>query len=258
MMSHSSSHPCAWCDVSKENLKGKGKFRTISSLMNLFWDFFDSKGNKKNAKNYGNVIHPPILSDNIEDETPVISVLPPPELHLLIGPVNKIYSEMEKVWPESQLWLKACNVKKEAYHGGTFAGDESRKLLTSVSKLQVLNPPKQCKKFINVFTSLNKVVTSCYGSNLSTDFNENIKEFQGNYSLLGISVTPKVHAVMYHISEFCMMTQRGLGAWSEQCGESVHHDFNETWQRFKVNDVERSIYADNLLKCVILYNSQHV
>ena len=80
-MSHSSSHPCTWCDVSKENLKVKGKSRTISSLMNLFWDFFDSKVNKKDAKNYGNVIHHPILSDNIEDETPVISVLPPPELH---------------------------------------------------------------------------------------------------------------------------------------------------------------------------------
>ena len=89
-------------------------------------------------------------------------------------------------------------MKKEDYHGGTFAGNESRKLLTSVSKLKVLNPSKQCEKFINVFTSLNKVVTTCYGSNLSADFNENINEFQKHYSLSGISVTPKVHAVMYH------------------------------------------------------------
>ena len=91
MMSHSSCHPCSWCEVSKEDLHQKGKQRTISSLMNLFWDFFDSRSDKKEAKNFGNVIHPPILSDNDSNHTPVISLLPPPELHLLMGPVNTMY-----------------------------------------------------------------------------------------------------------------------------------------------------------------------
>ena len=55
---------------------------------------------------------------------------------------------------------------------------------------------------------------------------------------LNISVTPKIHAVMYHIAEFCQMTGRGLDPWNEQAGESVHHDFNETWKRFQVNDIK--------------------
>ena len=41
--------------------------------------------------------------------------------------------------------------------------------------------------------------------------------------MLGITVTPKAHAVMPHAGEFCTMTGRGLGRWDEQCGESVHH-----------------------------------
>ena len=97
MMSHSFSHPCSWCDITKENLNKKGASRTISNLMKLFWDFFDSRSEKKDAKNFGNVIHPPILSNDDSNESLVITLLPPPELHLLIGPVNKMYSEMEKV-----------------------------------------------------------------------------------------------------------------------------------------------------------------
>ena len=70
---------------------------------------------------------------------------------------------------------------------------------------------------------------------------------------LGITVTPKVHTVMYHVAEFCIMTGRGLGPWSEQTGESVHHDFKETGMRNNVNDIERQ-----LLKAVSIYNSQHL
>ena len=50
MMNHSSCHPCAWCDIIKENLHKKRVARTISSLMNLFWDLFDSKQEKKMPK----------------------------------------------------------------------------------------------------------------------------------------------------------------------------------------------------------------
>ena len=50
MMSHSSSHPCCWCDTHKSNLKNKGNQRTITSLMALFWHFFDARADKKDAK----------------------------------------------------------------------------------------------------------------------------------------------------------------------------------------------------------------
>ena len=228
MMSNSSCHPCAWCDVTKEKLSKKGKSRSISSLMNLFWNWFDSRSDKKDAKKFGNVIHPPILSDHDSNDTPVITILPPPELHLLMGPVNKMYTELENAWPQSELWLEACNIKKEEYHGGTFAGNESRKLLKNVNRLEALSPPGNIEKFITAFKSFNEVVSSCYGQDLKVDFLKKINTFARDYMALKINVTPKVHAVMHHVGEFCSMTGRGLAPWSEQAGESVHHDFNET------------------------------
>ena len=245
LMSHSSCHPCAWCDFDKDNLHKVGKQRTIASLMKLFWDFFDSQKDKKDAKNFGNVIHPPIICDDIENDTPVISLIPPPELHLLMGPVNKLYNSLENQWPESEAWLKACNVKKEAYHGRQFAGNESRKLLKNVHQLEALNPPTSIEKFIKAFKSFNAVVEACYGKDLHPDFERRIAVFAMDYLKLGISVTPKVHAVFFHVTEFCLMTGQGLGPWSEQTGESVHHDFKQIWKNYKVNNIERR--TSNLL-----------
>ena len=59
-------------------------------------------------KNYGNAIHPNMFatSDNIDESTLVLRLVPPPELHLLIGPVNTIYDELSKVWPDCEEWIK--------------------------------------------------------------------------------------------------------------------------------------------------------
>ena len=197
-------------------------------------------------------------NDDDANDTPVLNILPPPELHLMIGVVNKMYAEMEKIWLKSEQWLDSCNVKKEAYHGGTFAVNESRKLLKNVNRLEVLSPPSQCENYVVAFKSFNEVVASCYGKELRPDFLDKIRIFTRDYMRLGISVTPKVHAVMYHVGEFCALTGMGLAPWSEQTGESVHHDFNETWKKFKVNNVQRPIYAAQLLKAVCMYNSQHI
>ena len=51
--------------------------------------------------------------------------------------------------------------------------------------------------------------------------------FSQLYRELGITVTPKVHMVEQHITEFMGLKGEaaGLGFYSEQAIESVHHDF---------------------------------
>ena len=49
-----------WCDIDKGNLGNLGISRTVSSMMNLFWDYFEAKADKSKAKDFGNVIHRPI------------------------------------------------------------------------------------------------------------------------------------------------------------------------------------------------------
>ena len=192
MMNHNSCHLCAGCDITKNAIHKKGNQRTISSLMNLFWDFFESRNEKLEGNKFGNVILPNLLCGNIDNETPVIFLLPPPELNFLIGHVNKI-AAFESLSSDSKNWLKLCNFKKGECHGSGFAGNERRNLLKSTDRLEALSPPSSCTKFINAFKSFNQPVSSHYGSELYPEFEDKIATFAKDYMKLGISVTPKYY-----------------------------------------------------------------
>ena len=66
---------------------------------------------------------------------------------------------------------------------------------------------------------------------VKSDYRVAIKEFEASYKLLGISVTPKVHAVLDHIEDFFVRQNDGLGLGhhSEQASEAVHKDFTKLW-----------------------------
>ena len=174
--------------------------------------------------------------------------------------MNTLYDGLEKVWPQSQDWLKACNVRKTEYHGGSFEGNDSRALLKKVNRLEELYPANNLKaqKYSVAFNALNEVVGACYGFDLHPDFEGKIKKFTEAYLELKISVTPKIHAVMHHVSEFCRLTGRGLGPWSEQTGEAIHHDFKQRWKRFTIKDTQCENYGKHILQAVSTYNSQHL
>lgn len=257
LMPHTSMHPCSWCDVNRYNLHKKGNNRTIASLRDKYWNFEQAGVDRNKAKEFGNVVNYPIVNVD-EANTLVLSIIPPPELHLLTGTVTTIFNSMKKLWPESDKWLKESQVLMEAMHGGCFTGNDARKLLNNVKKLDELNPPDSCIPYFNAFESFSKVVHSCFGSDLLPDFSTKIDEFYTSYLNLGISVTPKVHAVMHHIKDFCNNTGKGLGPWSEQTSESVHHDFCQTWEKYKIRRSDHPNYGKKLLDAVRFYNSQHL
>lgn len=258
LQSHSSTHPCCWCNITKGNLENKGTPRTIANLMDLFWAYFDARAKKQDAKDYGNVIHPNVfVTGDIDENTLIILLVPPPELHLLIGPVNVLYDELSKVWPQCKQWIEQLHVKREDYHGGSFNGNDSRKLLKNIAMLEQI-APENVSGFVETFKAFNKVVDSCYGKELLPDYKVQIFEFKQCYKKLKIGVTPKVHAVFHHIAEFCDVVQMGLSPWSEQTAESLHSDFSKVWNNFKVRNTDHPEYGQRLLKAIVTYNSQHL
>ena len=57
--------------------------RAIGSYLKNFKSWCTSGMNKKNAKTYKNCIHPLVF--NFEEDKMIIEVIPPPELHLMLG-----------------------------------------------------------------------------------------------------------------------------------------------------------------------------
>ena len=55
--------------------------------------------------------------------------------------------------------------------------------------------------YIKALKALSTVVDSCFGVELKSGFEENIKNFKKSYLELEISVTPKVIKVIYHLTE---------------------------------------------------------
>ena len=256
IMAHGSTHPCTWCDVSKdEMLKGNcGVLRTLGNLRQQFWQWNLKSGRRSEAKKYGNVVHLPIC--RASDETVVLDLFPPPELHLLIGPVTTLLDALQKKWSDTDKWLTLCHIQRQAYHGGSLNGNACLQLLQRVDLLEsTLECPE--KQFIETFRSFKAVVDACYGNNLSSDFQNAISKFSSDFMELPVRMTPKVHCVVHHIRQFCEKHSTSLGRWSEQSTESLHSDFEKTWERFKVSNGNPK-YGSQLLKAVCNYNSNHV
>uniref|UniRef100_A0A1I8I628 Arf-GAP with coiled-coil, ANK repeat and PH domain-containing protein 2 n=2 Tax=Macrostomum lignano TaxID=282301 RepID=A0A1I8I628_9PLAT len=112
------------------------------------------------AANFKNCVHDPLT--DLPDDTEVLTIVPPMELHLMLGITNRLLEELD-------------------------------------TRLQATN---DCSA----------------------------------YADLGISTTPKVHALIDHVVPFLSSAdnreaRHGLGFWSEQAGEAVHRDFNSLWCR---------------------------
>ena len=164
---------------------------------------------------------------------------------------------MEKRWPTLVTeWARHCNVQKDEQYGGTFDGNSCRLLLQHCDALDAMIT-LESKRFVTVFKMLNNVVASCFGNDLHEDYHQAILNFKQAYLDLEMPVTPKIHAIFNHITEFCATVNVGLGRFSEQASESVHHSFNVEWLRHKVND-DNPEYPSRLLRAVTVYNCKHI
>ena len=148
-------------------------------------------------------------------------------------------------------------MKKTEYHGGQFEGNDCRKILKKIDSLEE-RCPDEFLDFITAFRSLNDVMEACYGSKLAPDYLTKISKFRVDYLILGISITPKIHAVFYHIEDFCEYSGMALGAFTEQTTESLHHEFEQCWDNFFVKDFDNPKYPERFLSAVIVFNSLHL
>ena len=161
-------------------------------------------------------------------------------------------------------WAKHNNIWKKDYRGGTLEGNQARQLLRKLLDL-VRNLPEKYKVFGEALHRFDDVIAACFGRmHVSDDCKTKIAAFKTAYTSLGISVTPKVHAVFDHVPEWVLRIEkrtgikRGLGFSSEQASESAHRDFRAKWEQgYKENEAHKN-YHKRLLDCVVHYNSGHI
>ena len=256
IMCYSCQFPCTWCFAEKNNLEERGQLRSIQNTLENYQKWQSAGAIRSKAKNYMNCINSPIFTS--ASDRLFLEMIPPPELHLMLGVVNTLFTKMLMEFEDQALkWAKDCHVERAITRGmSAFNGNGCKTLLDKVDILRA-NSGLGCVKFVQTFQDFKKVVASCFGNSLNSNSKEKIAAFKKSYLALEISVTPKVHAVFFHIEDFCDRTQKGLGFFSEQAMESVHYDFNQVWLKYKVAR-EHPDYANRLRRAVCEYNSIHI
>ena len=145
LQSHSSAHPCGYC-LQPAGFKDTSDYplRTIEGIISSNAAWIEYSLNRKDLKHFENCEHVPILkssaeeiftNSNSEAGTLVLSILPPPSLHLILGIFNKIYSELENLEPKVSQWSKRLNCSKTDYNDHGFEGNECRKLMKNLPAL---------------------------------------------------------------------------------------------------------------------------
>lgn len=95
-----------------------------------------------------NCVNKPLIAADYE--TPLLSYVPVPELHLLIGIVTHIFKCFESRYGEvAEAWLQNLNIQMS--HRAQFNGNGARNLLKNVHKLKELSPGIEKTKYFISF-----------------------------------------------------------------------------------------------------------
>ena len=275
LMSHSSLHPCCWCNAKKDKLKLVGKTRTFYGIRenNQRRLLNAPSSNTKYAKGYENCVFKPAIGggshygDTVLDDERVIDVIVPGELHILMGVVLLIVEEIEEVWSEDGMtrWFAKLGIEKRPYHGGTFPGDDC-KLMTSDKGVGALlglsdadNVRNIVQPYADALAALDAVSSKCFSNILADDWQESIKRFEDSFEKLDRAWTPKVHALVFHVPEFINAREpkRALGPYSEQAGESLHHVWKDYVQK-RFSKLPKGKFPDPKLHALARFNAENI
>ena len=209
---------------------------------------------------------------NKDDSVEVLSIIPPMELHLHLGAVNKMYDFLDVALKELNIhqtakdWSDKVGVKRPRLHGGEFNGNQCSQLLENLDWIRNLIEEaglQECDEIVdiyNAFKCYKKVKSACFGLTLDSNYHSLIKEFGDSYLKLGVPISSKIHAICAHVSQFLDEhgVGQGLGVWSEQASESVHSKFSKRWTSGYKRALTHKDYANQLLNCVVAFNSLNI
>lgn len=249
----SSTYPCIFC-ILKIPLIGKAELRTIGMNKKFAKDFKAS--GSKDGKQFYSTVNEPLL--NASDEALILDLIPPPELHIMLGISNKLLNKMNEKWGSSNVsaFLARFHIQKDSHQGKQLNGNNCVRLLQHLDDLEKLIP-RNLKPYVSALRDFDNVRKACFGMTLDPNFKHYIKKFGDAFENLGLSKFPKLHVLVDHVPEFIDRKQKPLGFYSEQASESVHYDFQKTWEYFKVNNSHPS-FGSQLYRAVLKYNKKHI
>ena len=208
-----------------------------------------------------------------DPDTKVLSILFPPELHLLIGVVDKHLQGLESVFGRTWVdnYLKEVSIVRKSYQGAhALEGNQSSMFLKKLPELEqvIMKESDELKvpglALLESLRRFKKVQEACFGQHLEEGFENYILEFSKCYRALDMekmTITPKVHIIEHHLVDFFSEIgglDHGLGWYSEQGFEAMHYDMMQEWKRVQICNPDHPDFGRRLLNFVVAYNARHI
>ena len=154
----------------------------------------------------------------------VLSFIPLSELHLLLGIVNKLYDELfaaKSCAGIARAWAVHLSVSQTTYRG-EFNGNDCACLVSEagveaiaaviaanadnvsfrVRRRRHSREVSLADRYLRAFQAFGALVHGIFGAELNPDWQNLIADFCSAYLALCISITPKVHSMFVHLSEW--------------------------------------------------------
>ena len=268
LSAHGAAFRCPFCKVRYNDFHNPNRHNCLRTLGDIRywarkfqehceWNYpEDHKKGLKDAMDFFNCIRMPLT--NLPDSTLIWDITPLAELHLRLGLVNSLATELNNRWSkfsrvEDPFW-KFCdenNIKKITYRGNALEGPGTLKLLAKLDLLET-SVPRRFVAFVTALKAFNTLYFSCFRMELNPNWERDLENFKTAFSNLKWNPgSTKIHIIIDHLNQF-VKTKGPLGPFNEQASEAVHADWVPTWDCYK-----KYPHEDNLLRAVLRYNYRH-
>ena len=286
MCTATASCPCMFCELLRTHFteffgKRHGKLRTLRGIAEYAKEYQEAAqahhgATNLSSKTFYNCENPPLIElEGHDQDDLVVHVVPPCELHILLGLGNDLFKALDEKLKAMNfghvivIWLQGLGLKKSEYHGGHFNGSNIVKVLESMGKLKaIMQNTKALSKVLDIIyamEALNAVRIACFGQELDSDYKRDIAQFVHYWAKCGMSVTVKAHTLADHVIDFLehknkgKVVKKGLGFWSEQASEQVHSDFEQKFwipRGFK-RELDHPEYREKTTAAIAQYAASH-
>ena len=109
------TYGCPYCDMAKPYVASEFNLLKLKHLVELHESFVAAGSKNKDQAKFQNCVNPNLLSG--DPESLILEIIFPPELHLIIGVVDKHSQGSEKVfgWDWVDKYMKKVNIVRKSY-----------------------------------------------------------------------------------------------------------------------------------------------
>lgn len=236
LMNGYTCYPCPWCNwrmtgPQRDPVDAICHDRDIERDMDTFQKLGSSREHSRRC--HGQQAPPCLPLHLLNDPASRIS---PCTLHIALGLVNALDKSMTTKAGEGEMeaWYAAAKVTKSPYQGGTFEGNECRRLVRAACS-SAWSGEHPLTPYLPLFEAFERLYEIVFPSRCDLTDDDLlvimtcVQEFVDLWSSLsfqlGLTAPLKLHVLSVHVPQFCVQHRCTPALFGEQDGEMAHRRF---------------------------------